>query len=153
MKYSIIFLSLFLFTACNSSELDELRTENEQLNLEMDSLKAMVKRTDDAFVIPYDSITRYMMPVTFGPPALAVGEEGEYTTLIAWSKLPQGIDVDWKLIEGEGLPISNDRKELYKRVAVSYPQLGEKDERGVYALTLPNGTQKVMMWIKSTEVK
>ena len=153
MKYSIIFLFLFALSACQNSALDRLQTENEQLKVQIDSLEAKMSIVDDSFVIPYDSITQYMMPVTFGLPELNTGEKGEYTTMLAWPKFPIGITFNWEIIEGNGVPKRNDPDIAYKYVEFSYSETGEKEERGAYNLTLPNGTKRELMWLKPTVVK
>lgn len=130
--------------------MDRLKSENEELKFENDLLKAQLK---ESFVIPYDSIGQYMMPVTFGLPELTVGEIGEYTTVLAWPKFPKGVEFDWKLLEGTGTLKNTAPNEAYKNVAFSYGEPGEKEERGVYKMTLPNGTEKTIMWVKPTVVK
>jgi len=40
-----------------------------------------------------------------------VGEKGEYTTMLAWPKFPEGVNFDWQIIEGNGIPKSADPKE------------------------------------------
>lgn len=148
MKYFPFLFTLVLFASCNNDQMDLIKSENEELKAENDILKAQL---EDAFVIPYDSLTRYMIPFTFGMPEMKVNEKGVYTTCLAWTKFPEGVDFKWEVTNGNGV-IKKDYG-AYKHVEFEYPTPGEKEEMGSYLLTLPTGEVKELVWIWPTVVK
>lgn len=149
MKPSLFLFTLLLLTSCNN-EVDNLKVENEELKVEIEILKS---KLDNAFVIPYDSISQYMMPVTCGADELSVNEEAQFGTFIAWPKFPDGIEYNWKIDSGEGILRNPDKSEAYKYVEYHHSEKGEKEIRGSYNLTLPNGVIKELAWLKPTVVK
>lgn len=147
----LMIVALVLFSCTNKVE--HLEWENQKLTKELSRLKSKLKKYDNAFIIPFDSITDYMMPCTYGKLDLKRGENNEYTTTLIWSKFPKGIIYDWKINKGLGILKNVDKTSVMKQVRVRYLAVGEKEEQGAYCLLLPNGHKKVLTWIKPTTVK
>lgn len=142
-------LSLILITSCTNSRVQELEHENEHLAMEL--LKQQFA-LDNSIVIPYDSISKYMMPVCFGARNTLVGESDEFRTFLAWSKLPPPIEYNWSIIQGAEQTSFKDSLELSKRVSFSYSTPGEKEIIGNYELIFPDGNTQNIIWLSYTSV-
>lgn len=94
-----------------------------------------------------------MMTVTSGSSYLHSGESTTYSVMIAWSKLPKEVKSICKLTKGQGNIVPLDKDKTMQNIVVSFPNKGEKEEQGVYRITLPNGKSKDIAWMKPISVK
>ena len=133
----MLIFTLLIFASCSNNELDKLRKENQNLRTQIEKQRVKLKSIKNAFIIPYDSIGQYMMPVTYGEPELKVHEKSEFSTMLTWSKFPKGINYEWQITKGAGDLKNKDSKELLKHVKYSYSESGEKE----------------MMWMKPAVIK
>ena len=147
MKYIIIPILTIFITSCNNTELEILKMENAELQEKLTKQQGLIESTENALIIPFDSLHHYFMPLTFGPDQLDVDEKVTFRTTLAWSKLPNGINVEWTLSDGKGNLIEKDYgNDLMRDVEQKFITAGEKETYGDYILKYPNGKTKKLKW-------
>lgn len=97
-----------------------------------------IKRFENSIIIPYDSLSKYIIPTAFHPDQ-KTNIEGEITTLLAWAKFPDNINVEWSINRGKGTLKNKEYDDLFRSVLVKHDKPGEYDIYGTYKITLPNG--------------
>ncbi|MBI2258266.1 MAG: hypothetical protein HYU67_05145 [Flavobacteriia bacterium] len=50
--------------------------------------------------------------------------------MLVWTKYPDGIKYDWKIIEGNSIVKNNEQKMHTNMLKLLYSDSGEKEERG-----------------------
>jgi hypothetical protein len=152
MKISIHILIILIFTSCSNQEIEQLKKANSTLKAKNIELQTKIKSFDNAVVIPYDSLGKYLLPVACGPVKVKINESAEITTFLAWSKFPAGFKHDFKITNGIGVLQENDEEAL-KYVKIKYSESGEQSVGGEYILTFPNGKRKILSWMRYTIVE
>jgi hypothetical protein len=152
IKIPLILLSL-LFAACQSKiKMSDEQKEIHRLNLKILEYEQKLNQIKNAIVIPFDSISEYIMPSTFYQNEVKINEEHEFTTLLGWRKFPSNIKVEWKKTNGVGKLLKFDYDGLHRYVKVKYNKIGEYEEYGMYKLTFPNGKIIDNFWTATIKV-
>ena len=154
MKYLTFTILLVFLYSCNSGELEELKNQNLILKSQIEKQQKELDLTKNAIVIPYDSLYKYTMPVTFGPDPIATNEEVTFQTMLAWTKFPKELNVKWEITRGEAeLVNKNYGDELNREVSHQFSSPGEKEIFGDYIVSFPNGKTRKMTWGRFVKVK
>jgi hypothetical protein len=153
MKYLTFTILLVIMYSCNSGELKGLKNQNLILKSQIEKQQKELDLTRNAIVIPYDSLHKYTMPVTFGPDPIATNEEVTFQTMLAWTRFPKELEVKWEITQGEAQLVSKDyRNELNREVIHKFSSSGEKEIYGDYIITFPNGKTRKMTWGRYVKV-
>lgn len=153
MNYLYLTTFALLFVACTNKKIEQLELENQELKQAIIILRKQQRIMENSVVIPYDSIPNYMMPVSFGSPSLKVAENASYTVLMAWAKFPVEVRSIFKLTKGQGKITETEKDKTMQKIYYSYSKPGKMEEEGAYSITLPNGRNRELGWLKLTTVK
>jgi hypothetical protein len=147
-------LILLLIYSCNN------KSNNENILKEINRLKQVElqynkqsKLLNNSIIIPFDSLSNYLMPVSFGNDVLKVNEKVQFTTGLVLQKLPSNIKTKFVYNEKEVKLIDEKPTDLNRYLTQSFKDKGEKETYGEYIITLPNGNQKSFRWGRFVLVK
>lgn len=144
---------MFFISSCSSNqEVEKLQAEIDMVKQEKLNLQLKLEKFENSIIIPYDSLSKYIIPTTFHPEQ-KTNIEGEFSTLLAWAKFPDDIKVEWSIKKGEGMLKNRTHENLFRSVLVKYDKPGVYDVYGTYKITLPNGTVLNQDWLATNEVK
>jgi hypothetical protein len=150
-----LFLTLLgVVTACATNSNDAaLRSANQRLHeLELRCQKQK-KQIENSLMIPYDSLGNYMMTITFGQDVIQPNETVEFTTVLAWKKLPANIQTAF-VYDRDAATLRNEKyTDLKRYLNQSYNKQGDKLTTGAYRLTFPTGKQTLLGWSRYVTVK
>ncbi len=144
--YSLFLLAGILFQSCNQYEFDHLKKDNFRLHNELEKLQ---NKIDNSIVIPPDSISEYLYPMTVSSPTGKTNKEFQFTTYLLLKKLPKNIKHKWNSIP-EPMKLTNEY--LTYTVYSSYENVGIKSYTGSYILTFPNNKTKKFNWFREFEI-
>lgn len=143
LKFTVGGLILVLISSCGNNDLEQ---ENDMLKNKIVQLESVIKKLEEeSIIIPYDSLTSYIMPTTFHPD-IKLNEEGEFQALLQWRKFPSDIEVDCKVTSGNAVISDIPSDGIYRTFEVKYGPPGENMIEGEYIITLPNGVIRTYDW-------
>lgn len=141
LKFLVVILLI-----CSCADNSDLKKENKRLKKIENKYIKQTKELENSLVIPHDSLFNYFLPMTCGYDLLDVNEEVEFTTLLAWQKLPSNIKTEFKYDTTQAKMIDKEQKNLNREFTQSFKTKGEKKIYGEYIITLPNGKKKSFRW-------
>lgn len=146
-----IITSLGILSSCGSNhEIEKLNTEVINLIIENVDLQNKLDEYENAIVIKYEDIHKYINTVSFGGYEFDKNEKASFTTQLVLNKLPSNIKFQWKS-EPESMLVENDGLTHY--LTNTYTSSGDKLFEGEYELIFPNGQTKTMKWERDFKVK
>lgn len=154
INVALMIISLIFIVSCEDhSELESLEIENNRLNIELRELEDELASYSNSMVIPYDSLEKYVVTTTFGPPQIKKGEIDTFHTSLALVKFPDDINIEWSITDGGAKLVEKNYSSLMRTVCHRFDTSGTKKVFGNYELTFPNGKKTEMVWGRYVDEK
>lgn len=151
IKFLVIIL--FLCSCGDKTNEQNLKNENERLKkIEIQYLK-QTEILENSIVIPYDSLSNYFLPMTCGYDIIEVNEKVQFTTLLAWHKLPSNIKIEFVYDKSDAQLSDKKPTDLNRHLIQTFNVKGEKETYGEYIITFPNGKKESFRWGRFVTVK
>lgn len=138
-----MFTGLLVMYSCNESKDKQENTLLKRKVLELES--QIQELRGESIIIPYDSITNFIIPTTFHP-EIKANTKGEFRTVLEWRNFPKEIKLDCLVTSDNARIKEASGSGSSRTIDVQFDSLGEKLIEGYYSISFPNGLIKKINW-------
>ena len=144
MKVVIIVLGALSFFSCNYVQKDII-DENEELKKEIEKLRV---EKENYLSIHYDSLSKYLSPMTIGQLNVNTGTIDTFQTLIAIHKFPEEISFNFNVVDEDSTLKLIKNSGVMRTFTHEVNSPGYNEIRGRYVLNYPNHSQDELIWAR-----